>query len=249
MSKALAPQLTSRDKWLEAFPLGEAQRAATFVFKTWSELSVKAPKTFNSSQRENHITEHLGRYLRNRSLGKARLLGWWTYEEPDGDSVIIDGELQAQGRIRKDIVYKSNLTSSTRIELIFEFKKLENTPNSCKIYRGKEGMRRFVDGHYAKGLPLALMVGMVIGDQNACVQGLRRSLLSTASKSDLRMLVDASGSLLRDPSKVFPGVAHFDTKHNRPAGSAPTHGTMLLSHMFVPLPAPRTLDIISKNGH
>jgi len=251
VSKVLAPQLTSRDKWLEVFPVNEAQRAAEFVFKTWGELSIKAPKTFNSSQRENHITEHLGRYLRNGSLTKARLLGWWTYEEPDGDSVIVDGELKAQGRIRKDIVYKSNSTSnkrSARIELIFEFKKLENTPNSCKIYRGKDGMRRFVDGNYAKGLPLALMVGMVIGDQNACLQGLRRSLLSTASKSDLRMVGDASGALLRDPSKVFPGVAYFDTEHNRPAGNAPTHGTMLLSHMFVPLPAPHTSEIISKNG-
>lgn len=89
-------------------------------------------------------------------------------------------------------------------------------------------------------LPLALMVGMVIGDQDACVQGLRRTLLSTASKSDLRMVGDASGALLRDPSRVFPGIAYFDTEHNRPSASAPSHGTLLLSHMFVPLLTPPT---------
>jgi len=243
VNKASEPQLTSRDKWLDAFPVDEAQRAAKFVLETWNELSTKAPKTFNSSQRENHITERFGMHMPKVSLAKARLLGWWSYEEPSGETMIIDGELKAQGRIRKDIVYKSNATSSkkaVRIELIFEFKKLEDTSNSCKIYRGKEGMRRFVDGDYAKGLPLALMVGMVIGDQNACMQGLRRSLLSTASKSDLRMVGDAVGALLRDPSRVFPGVAYFDTEHNRPPASAPSHGTLLLSHMFVPLPAPPT---------
>lgn len=240
MNKALAPRLTSRDQWLEAFPVDEARRAARFVLDTWNELSTKAPKTFNSGQRENHITERFGMYMPKVSLSKARLLGWWSYEEPAGESVIIDEELTARGRIRKDLVYKSN-KAAVRVELIFEFKKIEATPGSYKIYRGKDGMRRFVDGEYAKGLPLALMVGMLIGDQNACMQGLYRSLLSAAAKSDLRMVNDASGALLRDPSAMFPGLAQFDTEHNRPAGSAPSHGTLLLSHMFVRLPAPPEL--------
>lgn len=237
MNKASEPQLTSRDKWLEAFPVNEAQRAAKFVLETWNELSTKAPKTFNLCQRENHITERFGMHMPKVSLAKARLLGWWSYEESAGETVIVDGELKVKGRIRKDLVYKSN-KEAVRVELIFEFKKLEATSKSCKIYCGENGMRRFVDGEYAKGLPLALMVGMLIGDQTACLQELRRSLLSTASKLDLSMVEDASGALLRAPSTIFPGVAHFDTEHNRPSTSAPSHGTLLLSHMFVPLPAP-----------
>lgn len=231
----MASRLTSRDQWLEAFPVDEARRAARFVQDTWDELSTRAPKTFNSGQRENYITERFGMYLPKVSLSKARLLGWWSYEEPSGESMIIDEELTTRGRIRKDLVYKSN-KEVVPVELIFEFKKLEATPGSCKIYRGKHGMRRFVDGEYAKGLPLALMVGMLIGEQSVCVQNLRRSLLSVAAKSDLRMVGDATGSLLRDPSTMFPEVAKFDTEHNRPASSAPSHGTMLLSHMFVRLP-------------
>lgn len=219
--------------------MDEAQRAARFVLDTWNELSAQAPRTFNSGHRENHITERLGMHMPKVSLTKARLLGWWSYEEPAGESVIVNEELTARGRIRKDLVYKSN-GEAVRVELIFEFKKLEATPGSCKIYRGRDGMRRFVDGEYAKGLPLALMVGMVIGDQNNCLQSLRRSLLSTAAKADLRMVGDASGELLRDPSTMFPGVAHFDTEHNRPEASAPAHGTLLLSHIFVRLPDPPT---------
>ncbi|WP_194965957.1 hypothetical protein [Polaromonas sp. Pch-P] len=215
--------------------MDEARRAAKFVYDTWNDLSVRAPKTFHSGRRENHITERFGMYMPKVSLSKARLLGWWSYEEPAGESVIIDEELTAHSRIRKDLVYKSN-EKAVRVELIFEFKKLEATNGSCKIYLGQNGMRRFVDGEYAKGLPLALMVGMLIGDESACVQTLRRSLLSTAETADLRMVGDASGALLREPSGMFPGVAQFDTEHNRPAASAPSHGTMLLSHIFVRLP-------------
>lgn len=235
MSKAPSSRPASRDQWLDAFPIDEAQRAAKFVHDTWSELAAKAPKTFNARQRENHITERFGMHLPKVSLSRARLLGWWSYEEPAGESEIIEEELRARGRIRKDLVYKTNI-GVVRVELIFEFKKLEAKPTSCKVYRGRDGMRRFVDGEYAKGLPLALMVGMVIGDEVACVQTLRRSLLSPAAKADLRMVSNGSGALLREPSVVFPEVAHFDTEHNRPAAIAPPHGTMLLSHMFVRLP-------------
>ena len=235
MSKAPNTQPPARDQWLDAFPVDEAQRAAKFVHDTWNELATKAPKTFNSRQRENHITERFGMYLPKVSMSKARLLGWWSYEEPAGESEIIEEELRSRDRIRKDLVYKT-IVRGARVELIFEFKKLEAKTTSCKVYRGRHGMRRFVDGEYAKGLPLALMVGMVIGDRDACIQALRRSLLSTAAKADLRMVGDGSGTLLREPSVVFPGVAHFDTEHNRPASIAPPHGTMLLSHMFVRLP-------------
>lgn len=235
MSKAPSSRPASRDRWLDAFPVDEAQRAAKFVYDTWSELAAKAPKTFNSRQRENHITERLGTHLPTVSISKAKLLGWWSYEEPAGESEIVDEELKVRHRIRKDIVYKSN-AGRVRVELIFEFKKLEAKTTSCKIYQGEKGMRRFVDGNYAKGLPLALMVGMLIGDGDACVQTLRRSLLSSAAKADLRMVSNGGGALLREPSVVFPGVAHFDTEHNRPAAIAPPHGTMLLSHMFVRLP-------------
>jgi hypothetical protein len=236
MSKP-SPRQTSRDQWMKAFPANEARRAAQFVYDKWNDLSAQAPKTFHSGNRENHITERFGMHIPKISLSQARLMGWWSYEEPSGESEVVNGELKPKGRIRKDLVYKSN-SGKVRIELIFEFKKLEATKSSCKVYRGTEGMRRFVDGEYAKGLPIAFMVGMLIGDASNCVQTLRRSLLSTAAKSDLRMVSNAPGELIHCPSAMFPDLAQFDTEHNRLAGSAPAHGTMLLSHMFVVLPGP-----------
>jgi hypothetical protein len=233
---AVARSETYLDRLQKQHPTLTRRQIARDVMKQ-RYLQVRKAEPNAANRCENHITERFGMYMPKVSLSKARLLGWWSYEEPSGESVIIDEELRPRGRIRKDLVYKSN-KDAVRVELIFEFKKLEATPGSFKIYRGKEGMRRFVDGEYAKGLPLALMVGMLIGDQSACVQGLRRSLLSVAAKSDLRMVGDASGALLRDPSTMFPAVALFDTEHNRPAASAPSHGTMLLAHMFVRLPAP-----------
>ena len=97
-------------------------------------------------------------------------------------------------------------------------------------------MRRFIDGNYAKELPLAFMVGMAIGDMKGCRDTLHRSIVSPAGRTDLRMLADASGQFIRTPSKLFPAIAAFDTEHNRPAAISSAHSTMLLSHMFLAMP-------------
>lgn len=227
--------LSAHDQWLEAFPAREAQRAAQFLYEIWEELVTARPKAFTPKLRENKITETLGLYLRKSSVGKARLTGFWNHEVADGDldEDVLD-DVKVIKRIRKDIVYESN--AGYRLTLIFEFKKLKATKASCKTYSGEEGMRRFVDGNYASGLPLAVMVGMLIGDRADCIDMLRRSILSVAGKTDLRLVPDTHGSLIIEPSRLFPDLATFDTEHNRPLDRAPSHGTMLLSHMFLIMP-------------
>ena len=97
-------------------------------------------------------------------------------------------------------------------------------------------MRRFVDGTYARGQPIAMMVGMLMEDEAVCLASLRRSLLAKGCRDDLRMLSFADGKYLREPSINFNDTATFDTIHNRPIGQAPSHGTMQLSHMFILMP-------------
>ena len=227
---------SGRDQWHEAFPINEAQRAAKFLYDTWEDLVANKPKGFRPTLRENQLTEKFYPFLVRLSQGKGRLTGFWHNEarhsdidedEPEDPKVI--------NRIRKDITYTSNADGG-RLELIFEFKKLSANNSSWKNYRGIEGMRRFVDGHYAHGLPIALMVGMLMGEADECVKGLKRSLLSKASREDLRMVSRAGDKYIFEPSIVFHGIALFDTEHNRPVHMAPSHGIMLLSHIFVTMP-------------
>lgn len=227
---------SDRDHWRDAFPVDEAQRAAKFLYETWEQLVASKAKGFRPTLRENQLTEKLYPFLARLSQGKGRLTGFWHNEARHSD--IDDDESddpKVVNRIRKDITYTSN-ADGKRLELIFEFKKLSASSSSWRQYRGVDGMRRFVDGHYAQGLPLALMVGMLMDTPDECVKGLKRSLLSKASREDLRMVPRARDKYIFEPSTAFPEVACFDTEHNRPAHMAPSHGTMLLSHMFISMP-------------
>lgn len=237
MEKMPTQNLTDRDAWSVAFPMNETKRAVKFLVKTWQDVVPAKSEFFNATQRENIHTERFWFYLQKLSLGKGRLTGQWSYEHPEvfmNDDDTISPTLSK--RIRKDITYFSN-RDDDQLLLIFEFKKLRPTKDSWKTYHGTEGMRRFVDGHYAIGRPLAFMVGMIIGDRLECIAGLRRSILSPGTLSDLRMVSRGAGEYIFDPSLHFPSTAIFDTEHNRPASKAAKHGTILLSHLFVDLPA------------
>lgn len=229
---------SARNAWRQAFPktMDETSRAVTFLAKTWQEVVLAKPKSFRPSERENKHTELFAKYLNLNSVANGRLTGFWVSEHPD---VILQNadseEPQISARIRKDISYLSN-KHEPRLMLIFEFKKLKDSKSSWSTYCGPEGMGRFVDGHYAIGLPNAVMVGMVIGETGACVNGLKRSMQSLARRGDLRMLTREEEKVIFEPSILFPNVASFDTEHNRPEEKAPPHGTIMLSHLFLPMP-------------
>lgn len=236
MTGAVADHVAARSAWLKSFPLNEVQRASEFIRTTWNEIASTKPDSFAPTLRENTITETLASYIQKTALAKGRLTGFWGYEEQSSDlAEITKKRLGAVNRIRKDLVYKSN-AKKIRLQLTYEFKKIKATNGSCKTYRGKDGMRRFVDGHYAQKMSMAAMVGMVIGGRQEVVDMLRRSLLSPAGLSDLKMVVNSSQRFLDEPSALLPGVAEFDTEHVRSPEKAPEHGTIRLAHMFLQMP-------------
>lgn len=236
------PQATAissaRNAWRQAFPktMDEATRAVSFLAKTWQDVVLAKPKRFHPSERENKHTELFAKYLQINSTANARLTGFWVPEQPD---VILQNadsdEPQVVARIRKDISYLSN-QHEPRLMLIFEFKKLKNSKSSWNTYCGPEGMGRFVYGNYAAGLPNAVMVGMVIGEAESCVHGLKLSLQSRARREDLRMLTQGDERVILEPSIIFPNIVSFDTEHQRPPDKAPPHGSIMLSHLFLQMP-------------
>jgi hypothetical protein len=233
--KSASPLKSTRDTWQAAFPLQESQHAATFLQETWRQLVKNKPELFYGGQREDKLTEKLSAYLIKLCVGKGHLTGFWGNEDRlpyiDTDS----SGLTKVKSIRKDITYKSN-ASTTRLDLIFEFKKMSADKTSVRNYRGKDGMGRFVLGQYAHGQPIAVMVAMLIDNPKTCISMLKKSLLSTAARDDLRMVSRGENQYVFEPSMMLPNIAHFDTEHNRPPEIAASHGTIILSHMFLLLP-------------
>lgn len=216
-----------RYSWEEMLPVDETHAAANFLANTWNLVANLCPVDFQYRKHEPKLTERLYFYLK-RLEAKSGLTGFWVNEsqEPYFDD---DGILR---RIKKDITYCSNTSPRFRLELIFEFKKLSRS--SLATYRGKDGMRRFIDGNYAPQKPLAVMVGIILKtNYKDVVEALNNSLSRADIRSELQMVSDATGRYIRKPSEAVRSTAEFDTEHRRPADKAPPNGTTTIAHIFL----------------
>lgn len=227
--KAVRPDA---DRWKAAFPDDESKLAVDYLVKLWNEVVPLQPSLYAATARENTLTERFYSPLEKQSEA-AGLSGFWNYERQFVFADETTGQLVK--RIRNDIIYQSNKTT-TRLELIFEFKKLKASDQSYAAYRGEDGMLRFVTGFYARGQPEALMVGMVTGDVHECARRVKKSIMQQGSRSDLKMLPDSDGTYVLEPSSRFKGSAQYDTQHYRPPPEGPPHGSILLAHVFLKLP-------------
>lgn len=217
--------MRQQHSWNHIIPVEETRSAANFLVCTWDKIASAVNSEIQYKKHEPKLTELLYIYL-NLFKAQSGLTGFWVNEaqEPQFDS---DNKIR---RIKKDITYYSN-ASKVSLELIFEFKKLSRS--SLATYRGKDGMRRFVDGNYAPEKPLAVMVGITDGDCKDVLSSLSNSLSKASVQKDLQMVHDASGRYLRDPSEVISTIAKFDTEHRRPALKAPPNGTTTLAHIIL----------------
>lgn len=223
--------MKARDAWRQAFPPEPRSAIVREVLRAWEAGTQSQPERYYSRRREEQLTEELW-ILLEKFKAESGLEGKWSYEDRDA-RVVNDGKIK---RIRKDITYFSNRREDANpgpLYLIFEFKKIKGT--SFAAYKNDSGMRRFVDGDYAVALPLAFMVGMVIGDKNVTVSGLKRSLNNPGSRQTLRMVHDSSKAYVR-PSLDMAPMVEFETEHNRPPEFAPEGGTITLGHCFVEFP-------------
>jgi hypothetical protein len=206
-------------------PIDETQAAAKFLATTWNLLAKSCPEDITYTKSEPKLTELLSYYLK-RLQAASGLTGFWVNEDQEP---YFDGDRMR--RTKKDITYYSN-ASKFRLELIFEFKKLSHS--SLATYRGRDGMRRFVDGNYAPQKPLAVMVGILLtGGQDDVIMALYNSLSQVAIRSELQMVQDPTGRYIRKPPEAAQSTAEFDTEHRRPADKAPPNGTTTIAHIFL----------------
>lgn len=227
--------MTDRDAWLTLFPVEQATAATDALVKTWNLLAAESKPEFNHKTHEHRLTRALVTLLR-QTTDQLGLMGFWGSEQEVADIDVSTGRVS--NLKRTDIHYHWN-GPSDRLELVYEFKKLRKTSRSRTVY-ADEGIRRFVDGFYSRGEPVAAMVGILIGTQTDCIDPLIRSLKQAATAKALNLRKTANGHPLYTPSALFPDHARFDTEHTRPPSRAPKHGTIRIAHVFLefgyPLP-------------
>jgi len=218
--------VSNNSSWDKLIPADEARVAIEFLDRTWKRLIELQPDKVRYSEHEPKLTERLCSYL-SAFRAESGLLGFWGNEN---QSTFYDENGELENRIKKDIIYQSNVAGN-RIELVFEFKKLSRS--SVSAYLGKDGMRRFVDGNYSIGQPLALMVGITKDSSKQSVNAICKSLEKPSVRSELEMVPNDVGNYIRRPSVAVEKVAVFDTEHRRSPDKAPYNGKIILAHMFL----------------
>ena len=215
--------------WRSAFPLQTAVDASDALLQGWHDLAALAGPGFNSRTREPRLTKQLKIYVENYVAHDRGLLGMWAAEDIIGNIDPQTGELLEERRT--DIVYGWNDTSS-KFELVFEFKRLRKGKADRDQYLGEDGLGRFVTGLYSRHQPIAVMVGILLAPEAIIVPPIQAALSDPDLTKKLRLRKDARGMPYTQPSNLFPKAA-FDTEHGRDPALAPPHGYIQVAHFFV----------------
>ncbi|EKT4081818.1 hypothetical protein D7Y42_03800 [Stenotrophomonas maltophilia] len=231
--EAEAMDSISKDPWQEMFPLNEARQATEFLVTTWHVITKERPDRFSPGKSEPVLTELFWWHLDQTSTSVGRLTGQWSYERSRTE--IDQSTNKATKRIRLDITYFSN-AQLPALDMVYEFKKLSPDSASRGKYRGVSGLRRFVDGNYAKHQPIAAMVGMTLKDRASCISKIASDLTKSTAHTSLAMVANGAGMHVCSPSQIFAAHAEFDTEHVRPASQAWKGGNIRVAHIFLPLP-------------
>jgi len=222
--------MTAGLEWLPAFPLTEAVQAVQAIQRSWEHWASHRRDHFHHRIAEPKLTKVIRQHTERVTGRDLGLLGYWSAEPVDNEIDADTGEILEE--TRSDIIYAWNDTDRS-MQLVFEFKKVTHTDSSRKYYLGEKGLQRFITGRYSRQQAVAIMVGILMSDDEVIVSGLQKSLQNPGNIAALRMLRRDDGAWLHLPSALFPFFAKFDTEHERVPELAPSHGTIRVSHAFV----------------
>lgn len=235
--------MTAPVDWLDAFPIRPATEAVEALRQGWTELAARPRPDFNPKTKESGLTKRLKVYVETYVARERGLLGMWAAEDIIGDIDPSTGTLIEERRT--DIVYGWN-DDVRAMQLVFEFKRLGRQKRHRDHYLRNEGLGRFVTGIYSRKQAIAAMVGVLLDPEAEVVPPIRTALQDATLATALRLCPTSAGMPYARPSQLFAG-ADFDTEHQRDPALAPTHGTIHVSHFFLPFGYPTTTSK-SKGG-
>ncbi len=152
-----------------------------------------------------------------------RWIRWFSIHE---DSRINDGERQGKRRLKVDIRMDSSL-SNPRSRMRFEAKRLGSKHRSS-IYLGSDGIKRFLDGRYARNDDFAGMLGYV---QEGSLDDWAAELGNAISRDAKELNLSTSGCWRQH--QLTPKLpSTYRSGHERPSVGQPIEifHTLLLFH-------------------
>ena len=201
----------------ELFPRGFAGEVMRIILDTWGTFSVPV-----SVSHENSITALFREALIRAYVAAGR--SWFiTLEDP-----IINSDSGTQEG-RNDLRFYPPNHAGQAIFFAVECKRLRVTTASGFEHLAdkyaSEGIRRFVDGPYCKGLPCGGIVGYVMDSQ---MDDALASVLREIRRPGMGLCFPGQGGI-RTPSAILQGHKWgIDTRHLRPGGQAITLHHVLL---------------------
>lgn len=215
--------------WVDAFPEeDEPVQAARLLVDCWNQLVAFPATAFTGKWSEPKLTSFLCEHLKNVSSSEGRLTGRWGQENPFAKINAASGKVDKS--FRTDIEYFSNRAPRV-LRLIFEFKKIDHKQRNITHYCGTQGMRRFIDGEYASGEPVAFMAGIITADKPKCLAKLHKTLQKKENATGFQWRGGKAATVT--PSPAFPGLSEFDTEHLRPVEKLPKEGFVRICHVFL----------------
>lgn len=218
--------------WRQDFPDTDVALALKFMHDTWKKLVTQFPDAVHPVKcNEPTISQNFGDHLQVDGAASA-LSGMFDYEVPKASRDPKTGKRVRP--VRTDILYQDSAVRfppGKRLSLIFEFKKLKNSSDSCSKYVGKNGMERFVCGDYRGHADhIAFMVGLVHLDVATTIDKLEANLKKIGLRTRLHIQPDDNGNYVRRPSEWFEDSVRFDTVHSRKLNSLPD---VTICHLFL----------------
>lgn len=217
------------DNWSTAFPIRPASQAVEALLDSWRDLAREWRPHFNKQTREPQLTRALKTHIERVTAPRRGLLGVWAAESVQNEMNFHTGELIEERRT--DIIFGWN-NKEIAIQLVFEFKKLSRYSSSTRKYLGADGLGRFVEGIYAQGQSVAVMVGILMTKNGSIVAPLKKSISDPSTIASLRIVLDSEGNACREPSQIFD-AAEFDTEHGRNRLRGPGQDTIRIAHLFL----------------
>lgn len=196
-------------EWLEAIPPTTLRDVLQYVTDTWDDLKSEWPEEHCFSHNEPTLSLSLGQALNEvyRKKG-AGISGGFAAEafEP----VRVNGKVKKNGRTDIKFIFGA----SGAPEVILECKKLDGSGAKRTLYYS-QGVDRFVSGKYGSEYYQGVMLGFSKADPSDEATALKAIINSPSPAAFYRCVVFPSGDFVLDPSEISPGLAYFDTKHDR----------------------------------
>ncbi len=222
--------MSVRGAWSTAFPIRPAAIALQALYRSWCTLASKPRPGFKPRTREPVLTRVLKAHVEQVTGPQYGLLGMWAAESVHNEIDLVTAEIRKE--YRTDIIYGWN-NDRVRIEFVFEFKKLNRRARTRNNYLGVDGLGRFVNGVYARGQPMAAMVGILTDPIKYVLPALKKEIEKETRITELRIRLGLDGVVIQAPSALFPSRAKFDTEHERrPELLALDHDTIRVAHIF-----------------